>query len=85
MENKKTVLLGDEFDEKLIDSLSKSLQENGAILKNKLREIAGSQDYSCYEFVFQGAVLELEMETYFGVSVTGNESDVDAFLKILSE
>lgn len=77
MENIKTVILGDEFDEQLISDLKNLLLKDGGVIIDNKEAVAGSQDYTSYEIKYQNSVVKVEIETFMGISITGNESVID--------
>jgi hypothetical protein len=85
MENEKKIILGEEYDEVLIERLKSFLVNDGAIFKDKKEALAGSQDYVSYELEYQGDIIRIEIETYIGVSITGKESIVDHVFKELKK
>ncbi|KAA5533747.1 hypothetical protein F0919_14540 [Taibaiella lutea] len=77
MENQKTIILGTEYDEQLINDLNRLLINEGAAFTNGIEGVAGSQDYKSYDIRFKNSIIKVEIETYIGLLITGDESIVD--------
>lgn len=73
----KTVVIGNEYDDVLIDKLRQVLQANGAVINDQKWALGGSQDFTEYEIAIKGDMLRVEIETYIGVSISGNPALVD--------
>jgi hypothetical protein len=71
--DKITIILGNEYDISLIEKLKKVLDAEGVVLSSNLAGIAGSQEFISYEFYVKGERIEIEIETYIGISLIGNE------------
>ena len=76
MENK-TIILGEEYNDDLIANLKNLLREEGAHFINESWGVGGSQDYQRYEVDIKNSILQIEMETYIGISITGESPLVD--------
>lgn len=75
----KTLCLGDEYDDELITRLRELLKSEGAVLKEKLEGLAGSQEVHLYDFLIRGFDVKIEIETYMGVTIIGPTEIVDDF------
>ena len=73
----KTILLGEEYDESLREALIGVLKAMGAVSLDSERNVVGSQELETYHFQLGGAALTVEAETYMGLSITGDEAQVD--------
>lgn len=78
---KTTIILGNEYDSVLIEKLKKVLEAEGVTLSSKLSGIAGSQEFMSYEFYIKGERIEIEIETYIGISLIGPEIIVNDLSK----
>lgn len=81
--NKKTICIGNEYDDEIFKKLGLILKQEGAVLGNKLNALSGSQDYVSYELLVHGKEITIEIETYMGISITGSEKTVNELLKKL--
>jgi len=73
--NKKFVL-GPEYDEKLRGALLQLLKEMGGTPINRDWAIGGSQELEMLEVALAGDTVLIESETYIGLSITGDETQV---------
>ncbi|MCF6345180.1 MAG: hypothetical protein L3J00_01780 [Thiomicrorhabdus sp.] len=73
----KTLILGDEYDDKLREKLMHFLQTNNAIILNTTQQIAGSQDIETLTVSLFGHNITIEAETYIGLSITGPEKVIE--------
>lgn len=73
----KTKILGPEFDQRLRRILVEVLRDIGAKVLDADWSVVGSQELETVKFELQGRTIEVEAETYIGLSLTGDESDVD--------
>ena len=69
--NKNSIVIGDEYDEELMTSLSKVLQDLNAVKLDDNSALAGSQDLYFANFNINGSILTVERETYIGTSLIG--------------
>lgn len=74
----KTIVLGDEYDVVLRESLQHVLQLKGAAKIDGERGFAGSQEVEVLTYSLGDSRIVVESETYVGLSVTGPDSLVDA-------
>jgi hypothetical protein len=70
------VVLGPEYDQRLHDTLTQVLREMGAVIEPATWGVGGSQELSTWEAAVRGQRLRMESETYFGLSVSGDQSTV---------
>ena len=73
----KTVVLGTEFDESLRRMLAEVMRELGATALDTSWGLAGSQERATAKLEIRGKVVDVESETYVGLSITGDEDVVD--------
>ena len=66
-----SIVIGNEYDEKLIKSLFLTLQEIGAVKKDESSALVGSQDYYLVRYEVNNLILTVEIETYIGVTLSG--------------
>ena len=66
-----SIVIGNEYDEKLIKSLFLILQEIGAVKKDESSALVGSQDYYLARYEVNNLILTVEIETYIGVTLSG--------------
>ena len=66
-----SIVIGNEYDEKLIKSLFLTLQEIGAVKKDESSALVGSQDYYLARYEVNNLNLTVEIETYIGVTLSG--------------
>jgi hypothetical protein len=70
-------VLGDEYDDKLRKALLGTLREFGALPADHWHGVGGSQEIERFEMEIEGENIEVEAETYVGLSVAGNEKVVN--------
>lgn len=68
----KTIVLGDEYDERLREVLLRVLAGLGAAEDSKSWALAGSQELQELDVTVKGQRLRIESETYVGLSISGN-------------
>ncbi len=66
-----SIVIGNEYDEKLIKSLFLTLQEIGAVKKDESSALVGSQDYYLVRYEVNNLNLTVGIETYIGVTLSG--------------
>ncbi|MQB42122.1 hypothetical protein [Rhizobium sp. ICMP 5592] len=76
----KTVILGQEHDQKLRDTLMDVLRQLGASLISRNRAVAGSQEIETVLLQLAGQEITIEAETYVGLSITGDEKTISEIL-----
>lgn len=69
-------MLGDEYDEALREALSETLREFTAQAVDHWHGVAGSQEIERLTVEIDGASIEVESETYVGLSIAGDEQIV---------
>lgn len=74
---KKTVVLGDEFDDDLKVRLVEKMKSLGAKPLSSDWSVAGSQELSALSVSLRGDVLTIQSETFVGLSICGPEDLVD--------
>ncbi len=75
--NVKTIILGDEYDQKLRDALSTVLRNKVAIGVEKSWGLAGSQEIETINIRLGNDHITIESETFIGLSITGPEHIVE--------
>ena len=71
-----SIVIGNEYDEKLIKSLFLTLQEIGAVKKDESSALVGSKDYYLATYEVNNLILTVEIETYIGVTLSGSSNVV---------
>jgi hypothetical protein len=74
---KKTVVLGNEWDERLKASLKRALLDLGAVREGHEWAVGGSQELTTSKWRLNNEWVEVQTETYIGLSVTGPPSLVE--------
>ena len=73
----KTIILGDEYDQKLRDALSAVLRNKVAIGVEKSWGLAGSQEIETVNIRLGNDFITIESETFIGLSITGPDHVVE--------
>lgn len=79
----RTVNIGKEYDENLLHRLELVLKEMGGSQVSEHSSVVGSQDLWIKKVQIGDQVLEIESETYVGVTITGPEDLVEAVAEAL--
>lgn len=79
----RTVNIGKEFDENLLHRLEVILKNMGGIQISEESSVVGSQDLWCKKIKINDQILEIESETYVGISITGPEQLVESVAEAL--
>lgn len=80
----KSTMLGDEFDETLIESIRTVLSFLGAIGDTQEWAVAGSQEIETRTLIIDGARIEIESETFIGITISGKSSAIDRVSELVS-
>jgi hypothetical protein len=80
----KTIILGDEFDEKLKYRLIDKLKSMGANPLSSDWGIAGSQELDSLSVQIGGDVVNIESETFVGLSISGRDALVDEIARMVT-
>jgi hypothetical protein len=73
----KIVVLGNEFEDDLRSNLVEVMREMGAQTLDADWSLVGSQELATAKLKLRGKIGEVDSETYMGLSITGDEDDVD--------
>lgn len=73
----KTMILGQERDQNLRDTLMEVLRQLGASIVSRNRAVAGSQEIETVVLQLAGKEITIEAETYVGLSITGDEKVIN--------
>ncbi len=73
----KKLVLGTEYDDDLLAHLRAILRGMGAKIGKMDQQIGGSQIVQTWIVKLAGRMLVIEGETYMGLSIEGDEEDVD--------
>jgi hypothetical protein len=72
-----SVVVGNEFDDTLRDSIRIVLDRIGAVCVDKSWGLGGSQEYEKFVFNVGGEQITIESETYIGITISGPGSLVE--------
>lgn len=72
-----SLVLGDEYDVELRAALSETLRELGGAAVGQWRGVGGSQEIKTMSVMIDGKKLDVEAETYIGLSVSGDATLVE--------
>jgi hypothetical protein len=81
----KTIVLGDEHDSHLRSILGKVMRDMDAKTLEEKWGVGGSQEVETVKLELRGKIIVLESETYIGLSITGDEHDLDEVAKQVAE
>lgn len=81
----KTLVLGPEHDDRKRRALRAVLQQLGAIGAARDWGVGGSQEIESVHIVIEGNPLNIEAETYCGLSITGDAALVDRVAALVQE
>ena len=70
------LVLGDEFDEKLLSVLKLVLKKNDAVVDGQSWSFGGSQELDASTFILGGEKITIERETYVGLSIYGPKKTI---------
>ncbi len=85
MPDKKTVILGPEYDQELLAKLQNVLTALGAVIHSDDWGVGGSQELREFDVKVSGTLLHIESETYVGLSVQGDGNIVDKVSQMMIE
>ncbi|HEV7694497.1 MAG TPA: hypothetical protein VGO52_26915 [Hyphomonadaceae bacterium] len=81
----KTILLGDEFDDHLRSVLVEVMRDMGTRTLDADWSVVGSQELGTAKLELRGRIVVVESETYIGLSITGDDNEVDEIANRISE
>lgn len=81
---RKTIILGDEFDQNLKARLIDKLKSMGAIPLSSDWSVAGSQELASLSVRLQNEVIDIVSETFVGLSISGADKIVDEIASSLA-
>jgi hypothetical protein len=81
----KAIVLGDESDSHLRSILGKVMRDMGAKTLEEEWGVGGSVELETVKLELRGKIVVLKSETYVGLSITGDEHDVDEIAKRVAE
>jgi hypothetical protein len=81
----KTIVLGNELNQHLRSVLTAVMRDLGAKTLDVDWSVVGSQELETAKLEFRGKIVDVESETYIGLSITGDENDVDEIAHLVSE
>jgi len=77
---KKTITIGDETDEMLLNKLKRVLANHNAVLLKHDNYVVGSQDISTFDYNIGAETISITVETYAGVSITGEVAIIEKII-----
>lgn len=80
----KSVVVGDEHDERMIASIRSMLAGTSVVRQGRSAVIVGSQEIETYRFTLDGAAFDIEFETYAGITITGEAETVDRVIELIA-
>lgn len=83
--HRKTINLGDEYDEKLREALRTVLVKKGAICNDKSWGVGGSQEIERIEVKLGEETVMVESETFIGLTITGLDEIVECLAQEVRE
>jgi hypothetical protein len=81
----KRLIIGDEFDTQLRDNLIQTLKAMGATPVSTSWGVAGTQELSIFSVQIREHIIEIEAETFMGLSISGCDLVVEEIISVLSE
>lgn len=81
----KTIVLGDEFDDDLKSHLIEKLKDMGANPVSSDWGMVGSQEMEFLAIRLHDQIVEIESETFVGLSISGPDEIVDEIATSLAE
>jgi hypothetical protein len=81
----KNLVLGDEYDDDLFAHLVAALRGLDAKIGKKDEGIGGSQIVQAWEVKLAGRRFVIKGETYMGLSIEGDEADVDTVALMVAQ
>lgn len=79
-----TITIGSEIDDMLIKRLKRVLDNHNAVLLRHDNYIVGSQDISIFDYKIGPENIAITVETYVGVSLTGEVTIINEILNDLN-
>jgi hypothetical protein len=73
----KTIVIGDESDSHLRSILGKVMRDMGAKTLEENWGVVGLIELETVKLELRGKIIDMEAETHSGLSITGDEHDVD--------
>lgn len=80
-----TTALGAEYDQQALETIRQALRRMGARRKGRLWGLGGSQVLDQYTFIVRGRELQIDVETYVGISATGPSETVEELKRLVSQ
>lgn len=73
----KTIVPGDDFDERLRPALRAVMRELGAITLTTSWDAAGNVELATAKMQLHGKIVDVESENHSGLSISGDDHEVD--------
>ena len=73
----KTIILGDEYDENLRNTINLVLKNNNAVSLGKSWGVGGSQEIEEIKMKLGNEIITIEAETFIGITIKGTSSVVE--------
>jgi len=77
--------IGAEYDDKVWESLKSAIKELNGKVVDEQWALAGSQELECFEVFIEGSKVEVESETYVGISISGPSPLIKRICQIMNE
>jgi hypothetical protein len=84
-ETPKTIVLGNEYDKKLREALLATLDELTGRAVNRSWGVGGSQEIEQLDVAIGDETIEVEAETYIGLTIRGDSALVDRIASLVKE
>jgi hypothetical protein len=81
----KTIVLGNDFDQRLRRALREVIREMGAKTLEKSWDVAGAVELATAKLELQGKIVDVESENYSGLAIIGDENQVDEIARRVAE
>jgi hypothetical protein len=81
----KTIVLGNDFDQRLRRALREVMREMGAKTLEKSWDVAGAVELATAKLELQGKIVDVESENYSGLAIIGDENQVDEIARRVAE
>ncbi len=81
----KTIILGDDFDERLRPALREVMRELGATTLATSWDVAGNVELATAKLQLNGKIVDVESENHSGLSISGDDHEVDEIARRVAE
>lgn len=80
-----TLNLGPEYDQKMLQALFDALTAEGAQTIVQRADVVGSQEIGYWKFQLADGTVEVEAETYLGISISGPVALITRLTQIIQD